>query len=86
MSESQTKGTVKFGKPKGEPKWWDHEQHPMTDSEFTDAYCAYIFRTQDDITIRTMRNRLRSFIVHFFGRVDLPKQLAEYRKDFPNAL
>lgn len=62
------------------PQWWDRfEPHPMTDTEFVEAFCSHVLLTTKDRSLQTVRDRAFRFIRNFMSP-QMEEQLTEYRK------
>lgn len=82
-----------FARKKSEPQeasetetnlvpWWHRSiQHPLTEQEFVQQFCIYIFETTADRDLVRERQKVFRFISGILNP-ELQKEWAEYRKEF----
>lgn len=81
-SEAPPKIVKKVMLKKHRDMWWERSDHPMTDGEFIDSFCAHVLTTTKDTSLMSMRNRCYRFIRNFMAP-ELENQLTKYREDYP---
>lgn len=72
---------VEKKKPEPETMWWEEKyHHPMSDEDFTAAYCLHLFATTNDRSLKAMREiRVFPFVRNYLAP-ELRKALAKYRE------